>query len=179
VMTMLRERYTEEIAPKLREELGLANVMQTPRLVKVIVNMGVGDKDNPKVLEGAAANLAKMTGQRPVVTKAKRSISDFKLVKGDPIGCMVTLRRDRAYEFLNRLFNVVLPGIRDFRGLSSGSFDGRGNYTLGLSEQITFPEVEYNEIVKSQGMDITIVTTARTDREAYELLKGLGLRFRD
>jgi len=178
-MTMLRERYTEEIAPKLREELGLANVMQTPRLVKVIVNMGVGDKDNPKVLEGAAANLAKMTGQRPVVTKAKRSISDFKLVKGDPIGCMVTLRRDRAYEFLNRLFNVVLPGIRDFRGLSSGSFDGRGNYTLGLSEQITFPEVEYNEIVKSQGMDITIVTTARTDREAYELLKGLGLRFRD
>ena len=178
-MTMLHERYTDEIAPKLREELGLVNVMQTPRLVKVIVNMGVGDKDNPKVLEGAAANLAKMTGQRPVVTKAKRSISDFKLVKGDPIGCMVTLRRERAYEFLNRLFNVVLPGIRDFRGLSSGSFDGRGNYTLGLSEQITFPEVEYNEIVKSQGMDITIVTTARTDREAYELLKGLGLRFRD
>jgi len=178
-MTMLRERYLEEIAPKLREELELANVMEIPRVLKVIVNMGVGDKDNPKVLEGAVANLAKMTGQKPVVTKAKKSISDFKLVQGDPIGCMVTLRRDRAYEFLNRLFNLVLPGIRDFRGLSSGSFDGRGNYTLGLSEQITFPEIEYNEVVKTQGMDITIVTSARTDREGYALLKGLGLPFKD
>ena len=178
-MTMLRERYLEEIAPKLREELELANVMEIPRVLKVIVNMGVGDKDNPKVLEGAVANLAKMTGQKPVVTKAKKSISDFKLVQGDPIGCMVTLRRDRAYEFLNRLFNLVLPGIRDFRGLSSGAFDGRGNYTLGLSEQITFPEIEYNEVVKTQGMDITIVTSARTDREGYALLKGLGLPFKD
>jgi large subunit ribosomal protein L5 len=176
---MLRKRYLEEIAPKLREELELANVMEIPRVLKVIVNMGVGDKDNPKVLEGAVNNLAKMTGQKPVVTKAKKSISDFKLVQGDPIGCMVTLRRDRAYEFLNRLFNSVLPGIRDFRGLSSGSFDGRGNYTLGLSEQITFPEIEYNEVVKSQGMDITIVTSARTDREGYALLKGLGLPFKD
>jgi len=176
---MLRERYMTEIAPKLREELGITNAMETPRIVKVIVNMGVGDKDNPKVLEGAVGNLAKMTGQKPVVTKARKSISDFKLVKGDPIGCMVTLRRDRAYEFLNRLFNVVLPGIRDFRGLPSGSFDGRGNYTLGLGEQITFPEVEYSEIVKSQGMDITIVTSAPTDREGYALLKGLGLPFRD
>jgi len=178
-MTMLRERYLEEIAPKLREELELANVMEIPRVLKVIVNMGVGDKDNPKVLEGAVANLAKMTGQKPVVTKAKKSISDFKLVQGDPIGCMVTLRRERAYEFLNRLFNLVLPGIRDFRGLSSGAFDGRGNYTLGLSEQITFPEIEYNEVVKTQGMDITIVTSARTDREGYALLKGLGLPFKD
>jgi large subunit ribosomal protein L5 len=176
---MLRERYLEEIAPKLREELELDNVMEIPRVQKVIVNMGVGDKDNPKVLEGAVANLAKMTGQKPVVTKAKKSISDFKLVQGDPIGCMVTLRRRRAYEFLNRLFNSVLPGIRDFRGLSSGSFDGRGNYTLGLSEQITFPEIEYNEVVKTQGMDITIVTSARTDREGYALLKGLGLPFKD
>jgi large subunit ribosomal protein L5 len=176
---MLRKRYLEEIAPKLREELELANVMEIPRVLKVIVNMGVGDKDNPKVLEGAVNNLAKMTGQKPVVTKAKKSISDFKLVQGDPIGCMVTLRRDRAYEFLNRLFNSVLPGIRDFRGLSSGSFDGRGNYTLGLSEQITFPEIDYNEVVKSQGMDITIVTSARTDREGYALLKGLGLPFKD
>jgi len=176
---MLRERYLEEVAPKLREELELANVMETPRVLKVIVNMGVGDKDNPKVLEGAVSNLGKMTGQKPVVTKARKSISDFKLVQGDPIGCMVTLRRERAYEFLNRLFNVVLPGIRDFRGLSSGSFDGRGNYTLGLSEQITFPEIEYNEIVKSQGMDITIVTSARTDREGYALLKGLGFPFKD
>jgi large subunit ribosomal protein L5 len=178
-VTMLREQYTKEIAPKLREELGLANVMEIPRVLKVIVNMGVGDKDNPKVLEGAVSNLAKMTGQKPVVTKAKKSISDFKLVQGDPIGCMVTLRRDRAYEFLKRLFNAVLPGIRDFRGLSSGSFDGRGNYTLGLNEQITFPEIEYNDVVKSQGMDITIVTSAQTDREGYALLKGLGLPFKD
>ncbi len=176
---MLRERYQKEIAPSLREELELENVMEIPRVLKVIVNMGVGDKDNPKVLEGAVNNLAKMTGQKPVVTKAKKSISDFKLVEGDPIGCMVTLRRERAYEFLNRLFNSVLPGIRDFRGLSSGSFDGRGNYTLGLSEQITFPEIEYNEVVKTQGMDITIVTSARTDREGYALLKGLGLPFKD
>jgi len=176
---MLRERYTEEIAPKLREELGLANVMETPRVLKVVVNMGVGDKDNPKVLEGAVKNLAKMAGQKPVVTKAKKSISDFKLVQGDPIGCMVTLRRKRAYEFLNRLFNAVLPGLRDFRGLSSGAFDGRGNYTLGLRDQITFPEIEYNEIVKSQGMDITIVTSARTDREGYALLKALGFPFKD
>ncbi len=176
---MLRERYQQEIAPRLREELELENVMETPRVLKVIVNMGVGDKDNPKVLEGAVNNLAMMTGQRPVVTRAKKSISDFKLVQGDPIGCMVTLRRERAYEFLNRLFNAVLPGIRDFRGLSSGSFDGRGNYTLGLSEQITFPEIEYNDVVKTQGMDITIVTSARTDREGYALLKGLGLPFKD
>ena len=178
-MTMLRERYVEEIAPKLREELGLANVMETPRVLKVVVNMGVGDKDNPKVLEGAVKNLAKMAGQKPVVTKAKKSISDFKLVQGDPIGCMVTLRRERAYEFLNRLFNAVLPGLRDFRGLSSGAFDGRGNYTLGLRDQITFPEIDYNEIVKSQGMDITIVTSARTDREGYALLKALGFPFKD
>jgi len=176
---MLRERYQDEIAPKLREELGLSNAMETPRVLKVVVNMGVGDKDNPKVLEGAVSNLAKMTGQKPVVTKARKSISDFKLVQGDPIGCMVTLRRVRAYEFLNRLFNAVLPGIRDFRGLSSGAFDGRGNYTLGLRDQITFPEIEYNEIVKSQGMDITIVTSARTDREGYALLKGLGFPFKD
>jgi len=176
---MLRERYVEEIAPKLREELGLSNVMETPRVLKVVVNMGVGDKDNPKVLEGAVKNLAKMAGQKPVVTKAKKSISDFKLVQGDPIGCMVTLRRERAYEFLNRLFNAVLPGLRDFRGLSSGAFDGRGNYTLGLRDQITFPEIDYNEIVKSQGMDITIVTSARTDREGYALLKALGFPFKD
>lgn len=178
-MTMLRERYLADVAPKLQEELELTNVMEIPRVLKVTVNMGIGEKDNPKVLEGAVKNLTKMTGQKPVVTKAKKSISDFKLVQGDPIGCMVTLRGNLAYEFLNRLFNVVLPGIRDFRGLSSGAFDGRGNYTLGLSEQITFPEIEYNEVVKAQGMDITIVTSARTDRDGYALLKGLGLPFKD
>jgi large subunit ribosomal protein L5 len=153
--------------------------MQVPRVEKVIVNMGVGDKDNPKVLEGAVKNLAKITGQKPIVTKAKKSVSDFKLTVGDPIGCKVTLRRDRAYEFLQRLFNAVLPGIRDFRGLSASAFDGRGNYSLGLSEQLAFPEIDYNEVVKAQGMDVTIVTTARTDQEGYALLKGLGLPFSD
>jgi large subunit ribosomal protein L5 len=176
---MLRKQYETEMAPKLKEELGLSNVMEIPRIVKVTVNMGVGDKDNPKVLEGAVKNLTKIAGQKPIVTKARKSISDFKLVQGDPIGCKVTLRRERAYEFLNRLFNAVLPGIRDFRGLSSAAFDGRGNYTLGLREQLSFPEVNYNEIVKSQGMDITIVTTARTDREGYALLKAMGFPFND
>jgi large subunit ribosomal protein L5 len=176
---LLREKYQQEIAPKVKDELGVSNVMEVPRVVKVVVNMGVGEKDNPKVMEGAVGNLAKMTGQRPIVTKAKKSISDFKLTAGDPIGCKVTLRGGRAFEFLNRLFNVVLPGIRDFRGLSSSGFDGRGNYTLGLTEQLSFPEVEYNEIVKTQGMDITIVTTARDDREGYVLLKALGLPFND
>jgi len=176
---LLKERYREEIAPRVQKELGLANGMEIPRVEKVVVNMGVGDKDNPRVLEGAVSNLTKITGQRPVVTKAKKSISDFKLVIGDPIGCKVTLRQDRAYEFLNRLFNAVLPGIRDFRGLSAAAFDGRGNYTMGLSEQLAFPEVSYGEIVKTQGMDITIVTTARTDREGFVLLKELGLPFHD
>ena len=178
-MTMLRKRFNTEMAPKLRGDLDLANAMEIPHVVKVVVNMGVGDKDNPKVLEGAVNNMTKIVGQKPVVTKAKKSISDFKLVQGDPIGCMVTLRRDRAYEFLNRLFNAVLPGIRDFRGLSAGAFDGRGNYTLGLTEQLSFPEITYNEVVKTQGMDITIVTSAKTDREGYALLKELGFPFND
>ena len=178
-MMLLRERYAREIAPKLRQELGISNVMELPRVEKVVINMGVVEKDNPKVLEGAVANLAKITGQKPIVTKAKKSISDFKLTAGDPIGCKVTLRGARAYEFLNKLFNVVLPGIRDFRGVSASSFDGRGNYTLGMTEQLTFPEIEYNEIVKNQGMDITIVTTARDDREGYAFLKALGLAFND
>jgi len=176
---LLKERFETEIAPRIREELGLSNPMEIPRIVKVVVNMGVGEKDNPKVLEGAVENLTRITGQKPIVTKAKKSISDFKLVLGDPIGCKVTLRQNRAYEFLNRLFNAVLPGIRDFRGLSASAFDGRGNYTLGLTEQLSFPEISYNEIVKTQGMDITIVTTARSDREGTALLKGLGLPFHD
>ena len=176
---MLRERFETEIAQALKSELELSNPMEVPRVVKVVVNMGVGDKDNPKVLEGAVKNLAKITGQKPVVTKARKSISDFKLVAGDPIGCMVTLRSDRAYEFLNRLINSVLAGIRDFRGVSASAFDGRGNYTLGLKEQLTFPEIEYNEVVKTQGMDITIVTTARNDQEGYALLKAMGMPFND
>ncbi len=176
---MLREKFETEIAPQLMKELNFSNVMEVPRLEKIAINMGVSDKDNPKVLEGAVKNLAKITGQKPVVTKAKKSISDFHLTEGDPIGCKVTLRRDRAYEFLNKLFNAVLPGIRDFRGLSASSFDGRGNYTLGLSEQLTFPEISYKEVTATQGMDITIVTTAQTDKEGYSLLKGLGLPFKD
>jgi len=176
---MLRERFEQEIVPQLLKELRLDNVMEVPRIEKVVVNMGVKEKDNPKVLEGAVKNLTKITGQRPIVTKAKKSISDFRLTAGDPIGCKVTLRRDRAYEFLNKLFNVVLPGIRDFRGLSSSAFDGRGNYTLGVSEQLIFPEISYNEITTVQGMDITIVTTARNDQEGYALLKALGLPFKD
>lgn len=176
---MLRERFEQEIVPQLLKELHLDNVMEVPRIEKVVINMGVKEKDNPKVLEGAVKNLTKLTGQRPVVTKAKKSISDFRLTAGDPIGCKVTLRRDRAYEFLNKLFNVVLPGIRDFRGLSSSAFDGRGNYTLGVSEQLIFPEISYNEITTVQGMDITIVTTARNDQEGYALLKALGLPFKD
>jgi len=163
----------------LLKELDLRNVMEAPAIEKIVINMGVSEKDNPKVLEGAVANLTKIAGQKPIVTKAKKSISDFHLTAGDPIGCKVTLRRERAYEFLNRLFNAVLPGIRDFRGVSASSFDGRGNYTFGLNEQLTFPEIEYNEIVTTQGMDITIVTTARTDQEGYALLKGLGLPFKD
>ncbi|MEA3356343.1 MAG: 50S ribosomal protein L5 [Candidatus Bipolaricaulota bacterium] len=176
---MLRERFGAEIVPQLLRELELKSVMQVPRLEKVVVNMGVADKDNPKVLDGAMKNLEKITGQRPIVTKARASIADFHLTKGDPIGCKVTLRRERAYEFLNRLFNAVLPGIRDFRGLSAAAFDGRGNYSLGLSEQLAFPEISYGEINTIQGMDITIVTTAETDKEGYALLKGLGLPFRD
>jgi large subunit ribosomal protein L5 len=176
---LLEERFKKEIVPRVMKGLGLTGIMEVPRVEKVIVNMGVSAKDNPKVLEGAMKNLEKISGQRPIVTKAHHSISDFHLTAGDPIGCKVTLRRQRAYEFLNKLFNVVLPGIRDFRGLSSASFDGRGNYSLGLSEQLAFPEISYNEITAIQGMDVTIVTTAKTDQEGYVLLKELGLPFRD
>ncbi len=176
---LLRERFAKEIVPRLIKELHLANVMQVPRVEKVVINMGVSDKDNPKVLEGAMKNMTTIAGQKPIVTKATRSISDFHLAAGDPIGCKVTLRRNQAHEFLNKLFNAVLPGIRDFRGLSASSFDGRGNYTLGISEQLVFPEISYNDTVTIQGMDITIVTTATTDQEGYALLKDLGLPFKD
>jgi len=177
---MLKERFQTEIVPKLMEELGYKNVMQVPRIEKVVINMGIKEApDDPKVLEGCMNDLAKITGQRPVVTRAKRSISDFGITKGDPVGCKVTLRGVRAYAFLEKLFNVVLPAVRDFRGLSADSFDGRGNYSLGLDEQLVFPEISYDDIVKVQGMDITITTTAKTDREAYYLLKELGCPFKD
>jgi len=176
---LLYERYKTEIVPRLMKELGYENVMQVPKVEKVVINMGVGKHDDPKVLEGAVANLAQLAGQRPVITRAKRSVSDFKIRKGDAIGCMVTLRGVRAYEFLNKLFNVVLPGIRDFKGLSPDSFDGRGNYSLGVTEQLVFPEISYDDVVQIQGMDITIVTTAETDREAQALLSALGCPFRE
>lgn len=176
---MLHERFKEEIVPRLVRELGYKNAMQVPRVEKVVLNCGVSETDNPKVLEGVVRDLALITGQRPVITRAKRSISDFKVTKGKPVGCMVTLRGVRAYAFLEKLFNLVLPKTRDFRGLSSASFDGRGNYSLGLDEQLVFPEIKYDEIEKVQGMDITIVTTARSDREGYYLLKELGLPFKD
>jgi len=176
---MLQERFKEEIVPKLMEELGYRNVMQVPRLEKVVINVGISETDDPKVIEGTVRDLSLITGQRPIVTRAKRSVSDFRITTGDPVGCKVTLRGVRAYVFLEKLFNLVLPKTRDFRGLSSASFDGRGNYSLGLDEQLAFPEIKYDEVEKIQGMDITIVTTARSDREGYYLLKELGLPFKD
>lgn len=176
---MLYERYRTEIVPRLMKELGCRNVMQVPRVERVVINMGVGKHDDPKVLEGAVKNLAQIAGQKPVVTRAKRAISDFKIREGDAIGCMVTLRGTRAYEFLYKLFNVALPGIRDFKGVSPDAFDGRGNFSLGLPEQLVFPEVSYDDVVRPQGMDVTIVTTARTDREGRALLAALGCAFRE
>ncbi len=178
-LAMLHERFEEEIIPHLMQELGYENVMQVPRIEKVVLNVGVPDTGNPKVMEGVVRDLSLITGQRPIVTRAKRSISDFKITKGEPVGCKVTLRGRRAYVFLEKLFNVVLPKTRDFRGLSSASFDGRGNYSLGLDEQLVFPEIKYDEVEKIQGMDIIIVTTAPSDREGYYLLKELGLPLRD
>ncbi len=176
---MLQERFKTEIIPQVMEDLAYANMMQIPRIEKIVINMGVSAKDNPKILEGAVANLAKIAGQRPLVTRARKSISDFNITEGDPIGCKVTLRRGRAYALLEKLINAVLPGIRDFQGLSAASFDGRGNYTVGIQEQLIFPEISYDETTAIQGMDITIVTTAKTDREGYVLLKRLGIPFND
>jgi large subunit ribosomal protein L5 len=175
---MLKERYKEEIVPKLMRELGYKNRMQVPTIEKVVINMGISEHKNPKILEGCLADLAKITGQRPIVTRAKRAISDFGIRKGDAIGCKVTLRGVRAWAFLEKLFRIVLPRTRDFRGLSPDSFDGRGNYTLGIDEQLVFPEIKYDEIEKIQGMDITVVTTAKSDREGYHLLKELGMPFK-
>ncbi|MCD5416921.1 50S ribosomal protein L5 [Candidatus Bipolaricaulota bacterium] len=176
---MLQEKFKTETIPQLMEDLAYTNVMQIPRIEKIVINMGVSAKDNPKILEGAVANLTKIAGQRPLVTRARKSISDFNITEGDPIGCKVTLRRQRAYGLLEKLINAVLPGIRDFKGLSAASFDGRGNYTVGIQEQLIFPEISYDEITAIQGMDITIVTTAKTDREGYALLKSLGIPFND
>ena len=174
----MREFYEKEVVPALMEKFGYKNVMEVPRMVKIVVNMGLGEAiQDIKVLDAAMEDLKAITGQQPVVTKAKRSIAQFKLRQGMPIGCMVTLRRDRMYEFFNRLVNIALPRVRDFRGLSPESFDGRGNYTLGLREQIIFPEINYDKVYKIKGMNVTIVTSASTDEEARELLRLMGVPF--
>lgn len=176
----LKEKYLKEIRPAMQSKFGYRNVMEIPKLEKIVINMGIGEAtQNPKVLDGAVEDLMAITGQRPVVTKAKKSIAAFKLRKGTKIGCKVTLRGDRMYEFLDRLINVALPRVRDFKGVSPNSFDGRGNYTLGLREQLIFPEIDYDKIDQVRGMDITVVTTAKTDEEARELLRLFGMPFRE
>jgi len=178
-MARLKEMYQAELAPRLMKDLQLKNVMEAPRLEKIIVNIGLGEAiQNIKVLESAVDQLGQITGQKAVITKAKKSIAQFKLREGMPIGCMVTLRRERAYEFLDRLINVALPRVRDFKGVSPKAFDGRGNYTLGIREQIIFPEIDLEKIEKVKGLNVTIVTTARTDEEGRALLAGMGMPFR-
>ena len=178
-MDRLQEKYRNEVSPKLTEKFGYKNNMQIPKLEKVIINMSVGESvGNPKALESAMADLTIISGQKPIQTRAKKSLAAWKLRQGMAIGCKVTLRGQRMYEFLDKFINVALPRVRDFRGVSEKSFDGRGNYALGLKEQLIFPEIEYDKIDKIRGMDIVIVTTAHTDEEAYELLKLLGVPFK-
>lgn len=175
----LKEHCRREVIPQLMKKFNYRSVMEAPRLEKIVINMGVGEAiENPKALEAAVNDLTQITGQRPVITTARKSIAAFKLREGMKIGCKVTLRGDRMYDFLEKLVNVVLPRVRDFRGVSPRSFDGRGNYTLGLREQVIFPEIEYDSVDKVRGMDITIVTTAKTDEEARELLRAIGMPFR-
>jgi len=177
-MARLKEFYSQEVAPAMMKKFGYKNVMEIPKVEKVVINMGVSEAvGNPKSLDAAVADLTQISGQKPIVTKAKKSISAFKLREGMSIGTKVTLRGDRMYYFVDKLLNVALPRVRDFRGISPKAFDGRGNYTLGVKEQLIFPEMEYDKIDKIRGMDITIVTTAKTDEEARELLKLMGMPF--
>ncbi|PKM90555.1 MAG: 50S ribosomal protein L5 [Firmicutes bacterium HGW-Firmicutes-12] len=179
-MERLKEKYLQEITAAMMQKFNYKNVMEVPKLEKVIVNIGMGEAvQNPKVLDGAVSDLKIVTGQKPVITRAKKSIAAFKLRAGMPIGTKVTLRSSRMYEFVDKMFNVVLPRVRDFRGISPKSFDGRGNYTLGLKEQIIFPEIEYDKVDTIRGMDIVFVTTAKTDEEAKELLGLMGMPFAD
>ena len=174
-MVTLKEKYKSELAPKLKEELGFANVMEVPRITKITLNMGVGEAlGDKKVLENAVSDMTKISGQKPVVTKARRSIAGFKVREGWPIGCKVTLRADHMYEFLERLVSVAIPRIRDFRGISPKSFDGRGNFAMGISEQIIFPEIDYDQVDALRGMDITITTTAKTDDEGRALMRAFN-----
>ncbi len=177
-MSRMQVKYKEEVAPALMSKFSYKSPMQIPRLEKVVINIGLGEaKENPKAIEAACGDLAKITGQKPVVTKAKKSVANFKLRQGMNIGCKVTLRSDKMYEFVDRLFNVALPRVRDFRGINPNSFDGRGNYTMGVKEQLIFPEIEYDKIDKVRGMDIIFVTTAKTDEEAREFLALMGAPF--
>lgn len=179
-MAILKTKYQQDVAPALQKQFNYPNVMMTPRLEKVVVNVGMGEAvQNAKAMDAAVGDIATITGQKPVITKAKKSIATFKIREGMPIGCKVTLRGERMWDFLDKLVNVALPRVRDFRGVSPKAFDGRGNYALGLKEQLIFPEIDYDKVDKIRGMDIIIVTTARTDEEAKALLKGLGMPFSD
>ncbi|MBP1710275.1 MAG: rplE [Deltaproteobacteria bacterium] len=179
-MARLKEYYLKTVVPALVKEFDYKNPMQVPKLEKIVVNMGLGEAiSNVKIIDGAVQEMAMITGQRPVITKAKKSIATFKLRQGMPIGCSVTLRKETMYEFFDRLVNVALPKVRDFRGISQSAFDGRGNYSLGLHEQIIFPEIDYDKIEKIKGMNITIVTSAKTDEEARVLLKLMGVPFKN
>ena len=177
-MNRLEQKYIETVKPALMEEYNYSSTMEAPKIVKVVINMGVGDAiSNPKVLEEAVEELTQIAGQKPVITKAKKSIANFKLREGMAIGCKVTLRGERMYEFLDKLLNISLPRVRDFHGVSATAFDGRGNYTLGVKEQLIFPEINFDKVNKVRGMDIVIVTTAKTNKEAFSLLKGMGMPF--
>ena len=179
-MEILKEQYEKEIVPALMKKFNYKSVMEVPKLDKIVINIGLGDvKENPKDLENAIRDLEQITGQKPITTKSKKAIAAFKLRAGVPIGCKVTLRKGKMYDFANKLFNVALPRVRDFRGIPADSFDGRGNYSMGIKEQLIFPEIEYEKVDKVRGMDIIFVTTAKTDEEAKELLKLLGMPFKN
>lgn len=179
-MARLKEQYTKEIVPQLMKQFGYKSIMQVPRIEKIVVNMGLGEAiQNVKILDSASEELSVITGQKTVITKAKKSIASFKLRQGMPIGCMVTLRKERMYEFLDRLMNIALPRVRDFKGVSGKAFDGRGNYSIGIKEQLIFPEINYDKVEKIKGLNISIVTSAETDEEGKALLKGFGMPFRN
>ena len=178
-MSRMKQKYLEEVRPALVKRFTYKSVMQAPRIEKVVINMGLGEgKENPKILDAAVNDLAIITGQKPIITRARRSVASFKVREGMPIGCKLTLRGIRMYDFLDKFFNIALPRVRDFRGISPHSFDGRGNFTIGIKEQLIFPEIEYSQVERVLGMDITIVTTAETDEEARELLAMMGMPFK-
>ena len=178
-MNRLKEKYLNEVVSSLKEKYNYKSIMEVPKLEKIVINMGVGDATgNSKLIDAAVADLAKISGQKPVITRAKKSIAGFKVREGQAIGCKVTLRGDQMYNFMDKLISISLPRVRDFRGVSSKAFDGRGNYTMGIKEQLIFSEIDYDDVVKVRGMDIVFVTTAKSNDEAYDLLNGLGIPFR-